>query len=120
MGKVFLFGLLILTNNWGFRTNILDISLDRNFLYIHGIVMGIRSVSRGTLIRIVGLCMHFGTYAFKFYSWCQLSIMDIYILDFNVLELYKNWNSKNSVTNGTFLQSSFDTDVCHQIELNSS
>ena len=46
---VFLFGPQILTNNWGFRTNILDISLDRNFHYIHDIGMGIRSVSPGTL-----------------------------------------------------------------------
>ena len=49
MGKVSLFGPLILTNNWGFRTNILNISLDRNFPYIHDIVMGIRSVSPTTL-----------------------------------------------------------------------
>ena len=50
MGKVFLFGPLIVTNNWGFRTNILNISLDRKFPYIHDIVMGIHSVSPGTLI----------------------------------------------------------------------
>ena len=49
MGKVFLFGPLILTNYWGFRTNILNISLDRNFPYIHDIVMEIRSVSPCTL-----------------------------------------------------------------------
>ena len=36
---------LILTNNWGFRTNILNISLDRNFPYIYDIVMGICPVS---------------------------------------------------------------------------
>ena len=50
MGKVFLFGPLILTNNWGFRTNILNISLDGNFPYIHDILMGIRSVSPISLI----------------------------------------------------------------------
>ena len=50
MGKVFLFGPLIITNNWGFRTNILNISLDRNFPYIHDIVMGMRSV-QGLVIR---------------------------------------------------------------------
>ena len=50
MSKVFLFGPLILTNNWGFRTNILNISSDRNFPYIHNIVMEIRSVSLSTLI----------------------------------------------------------------------
>ena len=41
--------LLILTNNWIFRTNILNISLDRNSPYIHDIVMGICSVSPTTL-----------------------------------------------------------------------
>ena len=44
--KVFLFGPLILTNNWSFRTNILNISLDRNFPHVYDIVMGICSVSR--------------------------------------------------------------------------
>ena len=52
MDKVFLFGPLILTNNWSFRTNIPNISLDRNFPYIHDIVMGIRSVSPTTLILV--------------------------------------------------------------------
>ena len=42
-------GPLILTNNWSFRTNILNISLDRNFAYVRDIVMGIRSVSPTTL-----------------------------------------------------------------------
>ena len=55
MGKVFLFGPLILTNNWRFWTNILNISLDRNFPCIHDIVMGIRSVSPTTLIMIIRL-----------------------------------------------------------------
>ena len=49
MGEVFLFGPLILTNNWGFRTNTRYISLDKNFPYIHDIVMGIHSVSPSTL-----------------------------------------------------------------------
>ena len=49
MGKVFLFGSLILTNKWDYRTNILNISLDRNFPYIHDIVMVIRSVTPITL-----------------------------------------------------------------------
>ena len=53
MDKVFLFGPLILINNRSFRTNILNISLDRNFPYIHDIVMGIRSVSPTTLIGII-------------------------------------------------------------------
>ena len=44
-----LFGHLILTNNWGFSTNVLNISLDRIFPCIHDIVMGIRSVSPSTL-----------------------------------------------------------------------
>ena len=34
------------------RTNILNISLDRNFPYIHDIVIGIRSVSPGTLRKL--------------------------------------------------------------------
>ena len=49
MDKVFLYGPLIFTNNWDFRTNILNISLDRDFPYIHDIVMGIPSVSPTTL-----------------------------------------------------------------------
>ena len=59
MGKVFLFGPLILTNNWDFRTNILNISLDKEFPYIHDIVMGIRSVSLGTLKVELGVATFF-------------------------------------------------------------
>ena len=55
MDKVFLFGPMILTNNWSFRTNILNISLDRHFPYSHDIVMGIRSVSHTTL-----MCIYWG------------------------------------------------------------
>ena len=44
---------LILTNNWSFRTNILNITLDRNLPYIYDIVMGTRSVSPTTLIHVL-------------------------------------------------------------------
>ena len=53
MGKVFLFGPLILTNNWGLRNNILNISLDRNFLYIHDIIIRIRTVPPSTLSSVM-------------------------------------------------------------------
>ena len=44
------------TNNWNFRTNTLNISFDRNFPYIHDIVMGIHSVSPTTLIQLYPVC----------------------------------------------------------------